>query len=317
MKSRFRLAAVALALTPLAAACGATRTETSVSKLTAPPHQATTSSVPVPIGHPERIVSLSPSATEDLFAIGAAAQVVAVDSMSNYPDNAPKTDLSAFEPNVEAIAKYRPDLVVTDGTNKDLIKQLNKLGIAVFEATAPRNLSALYAQIESLGAATGNIAAAGALSSQMQTDITAAIKSYAKPASGSLKFYYELDNTFYSASSRTFIGAVMNALGMRNIADGVDSPKAQGYPQLTPEYIVKQNPDVIFLADTKCCQQDAQTVSARPGWDAVRAVKEGHIVTLDDDIASRWGPRVLDLIRTIVAGINGIQPQDTPEFASS
>ena len=129
--------------------------------------------------------------------------------------------------------------------------------------------------------------------------------------------YYELDNTFYSASSRTFIGSVMGALGLRNIADGVDSPKAAGYPQLTPEYIVKQDPDVIFLADTKCCQQTPQTVAARPGWDAIHAVKTGQIFALDDDISQRWGPRILDLIRVIVTALSGVVARETPAFASS
>ena len=84
-----------------------------------------------------------------------------------------------------------------------------------------------------------------------------------------------------------------------NSVDSVDSPKAAGYPQLTPEYIVQQNPDVIFLADTKCCAQNAASVGARPGWDAIAAVRNGLVFELDDDVASRWGPRVVDLVNEV------------------
>ena len=274
------------------------------------------STVPLPIGKPSRIVSLSPSATETLFAIGAGPQVVAVDSNSNYPPEAPITDLSAYEPNAEAIAKYQPDLVITDGTNPDLNAQLNKLGIAVFSSKAPKSLAGVYQQVEAIGAATGNVAMAGELSTKMQDEISALIKSYVKPPSGRVRYYYELDNTYYAVASKTFIGAVLGQLGLYNIADKVDNSKSGGYPQLTPEFIIAENPDVIFLADSKCCQQSAETVKARPGWGEIRAVKEGHVVALDDDIASRWGPRVVELITAIVAGIQGITPDLTVVYES-
>lgn len=317
MITRRRLLAAALAFLPLAAACGSNGDTVEATKAVAVAKTTTTSStVPLPLGKPSRIVSLSPSATETLFAIGAGPQVVAVDSFSNYPPEAPITDLSAYEPNVEAIAKYQPDLVIVDGTNADLIAQLNKLGIAVFKSPAPKNLAQLYQQIEAIGAASGNVAAAGALSSKMQEDITSMLRSYTKPSAGKVRYYYELDNTYFSVSSKTFIGFIMAQLGMYNIADKVDNSKSAGYPQLTPEFIVEENPDVIFLADSKCCQQNAETVKARPGWSEITAVKEGHIVALDDDIASRWGPRVLDLIRAILVGIEGVTPDPTIVYES-
>jgi iron complex transport system substrate-binding protein len=108
----------------------------------------------------------------------------------------------------------------------------------------------------------------------------------------------------------------MSTLGTYNIADLADNTKSGGYPQLTPEFIVKQNPDVIFLADSKCCQQSVETVKARPGWTAIRAVSEGHVVALDDDIASRWGPRVLELVQTIVTAVTGIVPDPTALYRS-
>jgi iron complex transport system substrate-binding protein len=317
MSTRRRVLLAALSLIPLAASCGSSSNTSTATKAVVVAKTTTTSStVPLPLGKPSRIVSLSPTATETLFAIGAGPQVVAVDSLSNFPPEAPVTDLSAYEPNVEAIAKYQPDLVVTEGTNAELVAQLNKLGIPVFEAKVPKNLAGLYQEVEAMGAATGNIAAAGALSTKLQDQITAIIKTYTKPTSGRVRYYYELDNTFYSASSKTFIGALMSALGMYNIADKVDNAKSAGYPQLTPEFILQENPDVIFLADSKCCQQNAETVATRPGWSDVRALKEGHVVVLDDDIAQRWGPRVLDLLQTVVQAITGIVPDASIVYES-
>ncbi|MFM8530037.1 MAG: ABC transporter substrate-binding protein [Ilumatobacteraceae bacterium] len=319
MITRRRILLAALALVPLAAACGGGQksdVQNVTDELAGARPTTSSSAVPLPLGKPSRIVSLSPSATEILFAVGAGPQVIAVDSLSNYPPEAPITDLSAYEPNVEAIAKYQPDLVVTDGTNAELNRQLNQLGIPVFVGKAPKNLDQLYQQIEAIGAATGNIAAAGALSLKMQDQVAAIIKTYTKPSNGRVRYYLELDQTFFSASSKTFIGTVMARIGVYNIADKVDDTKSAGYPQLTPEFIIAENPDVIFLADTKCCGQNASTVAARPGWSEIRAVKEGRVVALDDDIAQRWGPRVIDLLQTIVAAIQDIKPDPTAVYES-
>ena len=110
--------------------------------------------------------------------------------------------------------------------------------------------------------------------------------------------YHELDPTLYSATSSTFVGRVYAMFGLRNIADAA---KAGGsdYPQLSPEYVVSTNPDLIVLADTVCCGQKAQTVAARPGWSRIAAVRTGSVVRLDDSIASRWGPRLVNLVRAI------------------
>jgi iron complex transport system substrate-binding protein len=96
--------------------------------------------------------------------------------------------------------------------------------------------------------------------------------------------------------------------GLDNIADPADADGSKGgYPQLSEEFIVKADPDFVFLADTKCCGQSAATVKARSGWAGLTAVKQDQIVALDDDIASRWGPRVVDLFRTIVAATKGVK----------
>jgi iron complex transport system substrate-binding protein len=254
---------------------------------------------------PHRIVSLSPTATEMLFAIDAGPQVVAVDDQSNFPANAPMTKLSGFTPNVEAIVSYNPDLVVAADDTGGIVHALGALSIPTLIEPAAHNLEDSYAQIDQLGVATNHVAEAQALVKKMRSEIAAAVAQVVKPARP-LKVYHELDDTYYSATSQTFIGQVYQLLGLQNIADGATGASS-GYPQLSSEYIVSSNPDLIILADTKCCQQDAATVAARPGWGSIAAVKNGQVIGVDDDIASRWGPRVVDFLIAVTAHVAQVE----------
>ncbi|MFZ4719293.1 MAG: ABC transporter substrate-binding protein [Ilumatobacteraceae bacterium] len=242
------------------------------------------------------IVSLSPTATEMLFAIGAGDQVIAVDDQSNYPAEAldKPHDLSGFEPNVEAIAALQPDLVIMQ--DPTIQEQLEALGIPVWIGSAAATFDDVYTQIEQLGVATGHVAEAAELVAQMQSDIDAAVQA-APTTSKGLSYYHELDPTLYSLTSNTFAGQVYALFGLTNIADGAQ--EGNDYPQLNAEYIVQQNPALVFLADTKCCAESPETVVARPGWDAIDAVAKGDVVALDDDIASRWGPRIVDYVQAV------------------
>jgi iron complex transport system substrate-binding protein len=253
---------------------------------------------------PQRIVSLSPTATEMLFAIGAGRQVAAADSNSNYPKEAPTTDLSAYEPNLEAIAGYRPDLVVYSDDPGDLAAGLGKLGIPALAQPAAKGLDDTYAQLDQLGRATGHVAEAGRLTGSMRAEIQK-ITAGSRPERP-LTYYHELDKNLYTATSSTFIGQLYKQLGMENIADAADK-EGTGYPQLSAEYVVKADPDLIFLADTKCCGQSAKTVAARDGWEQLTAVRSGGVVELDDDVASRWGPRVVDFLKTVAAKVEDLE----------
>ncbi len=246
---------------------------------------------------PTKVVSMSPTATEMLFAIGAGDQVVAADSYSDYPAAAPTTDLSAYEPNVEAIASYDPDLVVYSDDLGDLQKSLDKLHIAAVQQPAAATIDDVYAQIEQLGLATGHTAEAQAQVDDLQAEVAAVSASVGDQGSG-LTYYYELDDTYYSVTSDTFIGNLLGLLGMKNIADEAKGASS-GYPQLSAEYIVAADPDLILLADTKCCGQDAASVADRPGWANLTAVQHDGVVELDDDIASRWGPRIVQLLQEV------------------
>jgi len=252
-------------------------------------------------GRPSKIVSLSATATEMLFAIDAGEQVVAVDSTSSFPAEAPKTDLSAFTPNLEAIAGYEPDLVVVSDDIQDLLAGLERLDIPALHLPAAKNLGDTYTQIEALGDATGHRDDAAELTSNMKEEITALAARVPEPEKP-LTYYHELDNTLYSVTSATFAGEVYGLAGLRNIADAVPD-QAGGYPQLSNEFVIDANPDLIFLADTKCCAQSLETVKQRPGWSGIDAVEAGRIIPLDDDVASRWGPRVVELLRAVVEAV--------------
>jgi iron complex transport system substrate-binding protein len=250
---------------------------------------------PAPAVTPHRIVSLSPSATESLFAIGAGAQVVAVDDQSDYPKRAPRTSLSGYTPNVEAIAGYKPDLVVLSGDVNDVVAGLRKLGIRVLLQPAAKNLGEAYAEIRQLGTMTGHKQKAAALVKRMQKAIASVVKSVPKRR---IAVYHELTPDYFSATSRTFIGRIYKLFGLRNIADPADS-SGSGYPRLSGEYILSSNPGLIVLADSRCCGQSAASVAARPGWSGIAAVRTHSVVAVDDSVASRWGPRVVDFVRAI------------------
>lgn len=251
---------------------------------------------------PHRIVSLDASSTEILYGVGAGSQVAAVDKDSDYPTSVPKTTLDATKPNVEAIAAYHPDLVVTAYDTNDIVGGLAKIHVPVLLLPAPKTIDGAYAIWNRIGAATGHTDQARALVSRTQDEIQAIVgHATHRP----LSYYYEVDQTYFTATSHTFIGSLLGRFGMANIADPADTAAAGGYPQLSAEQVLSANPSFVFLADSVCCGQNAASVAARPGWNALTAVRDGHVVTLNDDIASRWGPRIVDLMRTVAGAISG------------
>jgi len=323
----FRKKISPLAVLVLVAACSGSTTTTvpiaTAQATTAPTTSITTSessgNYPVTVdaangpvvidARPQAIVSISPTATEMLFAIGAASQVVAVDSLSNYPPEAPVTDLAAFTPNTEAIASYRPDLVIVSFDANELLAGLAELEIPTLLMSAAVTIEDVYNQIEQLGVATDHVAEAAELVGQMSVDLEEIASAAPRPVEP-LTYYYELDpNNFFSVTSTTFVGTVLATLGLQNIADPADADgSAFGYPQLSAEFIVAADPDLILLADTKCCDQSAASVAARPGWAGLTAVTSGGVVELDDDVASRWGPRIVDLLEAVAQRVAELVP---------
>ncbi len=248
---------------------------------------------------PEKIVVLGPTLTETVYAIGAGTQVVAVDESSNYPAEAPEAQISAFQPNAEAVSAFKPDLVLTTGDANGLVKALDTLKIKVLVLPAPKDLNGAYEQMVTIGRATGHEDDAKKVSEEVKSRVAKAVAGVSAAAKGK-KVYHELDQTYYSLTSATFIGDVYKQFGLTNIADAAkDAVSTGGYPQLSAEYILSQAPDLVVLGDTKCCQQSAATVAKRPGFANLPAVKNGTVLAADDDIASRWGPRVADFAESV------------------
>ena len=297
MRKTALILAAALAL----AGC-AEKTPTPAAPSAAAAYPVTVGTVTL-AAQPQKIISLSPTTTEMLYAIGAGPQVLAVDDQSTYPAEAPRSELSGFQPNAEAVAAKDPDLVVlTTDTNK-VVDQLGALKVPTYVAPAAQTLDDTYKQLTELGALTGHADGAAATVQRMRDDI-AKLTAGLPQRTDKLSYYYELDPSLYSVTSKTFVGSIMTSLGLTSVADAADADgKAGGYPQLSQEAVVGADPDLIFLADTKCCQQNAATVGARKGWAALSAVKNGRVVALDDDIASRWGPRVVDLVRAVAGAV--------------
>jgi iron complex transport system substrate-binding protein len=310
-----RLALLAAPVLALAVGCSSSGTATSTSVSTQSPNQSGSQSGTYPVtiqgsngpvtinAEPKRIVSLSAAETEILWSIGAGSQVVAVDDQSNYPQGVPTTKLSGYKPNAEAIAGYNPDLVVLANDQNGIVGALAKLKIPTLLLSAPQTLDESYTQFTTLGKATGHETEATKQADAVKDRIAAAAASVPKSAK-QLSVYHELGQDYYSATSRTFIGSIYGLFGLKNIADaakGADS----GYPRLSAEYVVQQAPDLIVLADTKCCGQTPATVAKRPAFGTIPAVKDGRIVAADDDIVSRWGPRTADFAELVAKELSG------------
>jgi iron complex transport system substrate-binding protein len=318
LTTRIALAAItAVAAAAALAGCSSASTPSASTPSSSPagPAAAAGSAFPVKVtaangtvvikAKPARIVSLAPTATEDLYAVGAGPQVVAVDQDSDYPATAPVTKLSGLTPNLEAIAKYDPDLVVASQNSGGLVSGLTKLGIPVLIEPAVPNLAGAYQQIDQIGQATGHLAQAEKTTASMKAQIAATVKQ-AGASHPDLTYYWELTaNPYYSVTSATFIGQIVALFGLKNIADAADKASDGGYPELSEEYILKAQPQIIFLADNQAADggQTPAIVAKRPGWSAIPAVKDHEVIGLNDDIASRWGPRLPQLVAEIAQAV--------------
>ncbi len=252
-----------------------------------------------PAATPHRIVSLSPTATETLFAIGAGEQVIAVDDQSDYPKQAPRTKLSGFQPNAEAIIGYHPDLVVISYDPNGLAKALATAKIKVVVQAPANTFADAYAQIGALGRLTGHTAEARRLVTRMKARITKLVSAAPRKT---LSVFHEFTPDLYAATSHSIIGQVYAMFHLRNVADPAGTSDT-GAVQLSSEAVIAANPDLIVLTDIRCCGQTKATVSSRPGWGAITAVKRGTIALVDDSIASRWGPRLVNFVRAVASAL--------------
>lgn len=261
---------------------------------------------------PTRIVCVSATPTQMLDSMGALGQVGAVDKYStDLVPNAPGTNLTGYETGPESYEAFHPDLVIPaqDQSGK-LTSELALLHVATLILPPAATLSDTYSQIKVLGQATGHVSQAASEVASISAQLDAIVKATGTRAEGKT-YYQELDPTLYSATSKTFIGALYSRLGMKNIADAASSSGNQ-YPQLSAEYLLQANPDYVFLADAVCCGQSSATYGQRPGFSILQAVKSGHVFTFPkDSIASEWGPNVVEFLQTVANDVTQRTPATT------
>jgi len=238
---------------------------------------------------PQRIASLSPGATEVLYAVGAGTQVVATDLQSDYPPEAENTTrLDAFQPNVEAIVGVEADLIIIAVNQDNLVEALDRLDKTVLFLEVPDTIDGVLQQVRLLALVSGHEGAGERLAQEMEGRIDAVADELVDVVEGP-RVYHELDNTFFTVAPDSFVGDFYNLLEAQNIAEGATT----AYPQLTQEEILDRDPEVIVLADADA-GESAETVKARPGWSAISAVKNDRIYVVDPDLISRPNPRVVD-----------------------
>ena len=245
-------------------------------------------------GTPERIVSLAPSTTEILFAIGAGAQVVGRDEFSDYPEEAkalPSIGGSFGEYNVEAIVALEPDLVIAAEINTpELVKQLEDLGVTVYYLGNPLTLEEMYGKLETVAQLTGHDVSE--LVSSLQARV-AAVDEKIIPLSARPNVFYEIDASDpskpYTYGPGTFGDLLITRAGGYNIGNVTTDP----YPQLSLEQIVVENPSIIVLGDSMW-GVTPESVLERAGWESIEAVKSEQIFPIDDNLISRPGPRLVD-----------------------
>ncbi len=259
-----------------------------------------TGTVRIP-SRPDRILSLSASATQMLYEIGAGSQVVGVDKYSTWPANAPRTKFTGYETSAEDYLYLKPDLVIFAFPSATLIEQLQKLQIPVLVISPATTIANVDSQLAELGTATGHQSGAKSVESSFAAAIASAVHSANGDGRGAT-YYIELDPTnYYTATSGTFMGAEFSLFGMRDIADAAGH--GSQYPQISPEYILKENPDYVFLADTVCCGTNAANFARRPGFSVLKAVQLHHVVRVNDSVASQWGPHTMEAFVSLLARV--------------
>jgi iron complex transport system substrate-binding protein len=252
-------------------------------------------------GTPQRIVSLAPSNTEILFAVGAGKQVVGRDSFSDYPAAASSVqDIggSMGKYDSEAIVAIQPDLVLAGEINTpELVSSLEQLGLTVYYLPNPTTLEGMYANLETVGQLTGHRSEATVLVNSLKKRVDA-VDARIKPLNYIPTVYYELDATDptkpYTAGPGTFVDLLISRAGGINIGASLKSQWAQ----ISLEQVVIANPAVIILGDS-AYGTTANSLKQRPGWVGLAAVQNGQIYPFQDNLVSRPGPRLVDGLETL------------------
>ena len=251
-----------------------------------------------------RIVSLAPSNTELLFAVGAGSQVVGRDAFSDFPEAALMvTDIGGGwgEIDTETLLSLDPDLVLSaDIIAAEQNTALEALGLTVYVLPNPLALDDLYTNIETVAAITGHEAEAAALNDALRTRVAAVLETVAGAETAPLVFY-QLDSSDptapWTSGAGTFIDTLIGMAGGRNVGAVLEG----AWAQISAEELIAQNPDVILMGDAVWSGLTPEDIAARPGWNAIAAVQNGQVFTFDDNLVSRPGPRMVDGLEILAA----------------
>lgn len=255
----------------------------------------------------QRIVSLAPSNTEILFAVGAGKQVVGREDFSNYPEEAAavvSVGGSTGKYNLEEVAKLQPDLILASPlTSPEDLKSLQEITSSVYVLPNPKDLEEMYANLVLVGTLTGHEAEAEKLVADLRGRAKAVLDKVAgvteKPT-----VFYELDATDpakpWTAGSGTFIDMLIGMAGGVNIGASLQGE----YAQISQEELIVKDPQVIFLGDALYGGITPESVAARPGWDGISAVKNNRVLTINDDLVSRPGPRMVDGLEALATALH-------------
>lgn len=248
---------------------------------------------------PARIVSLAPSNTEILFAVGAGPKVVGVDTYSDYPADAkslPKVG-GFSNPNIEAIVALKPDLILATGEHSKLLDQFEKVNLRVL-ILSPRTIEDVYANLVLVGRVAGSEQKAKAVVEEMKARLAKIAEGLKmiKPEDRVAVYYEVYSDPLMSVGPGTFIHQVITLAGGRNIFADAKTD----YPVVDSETIVARNPAVIVYPDFHGSQAlTADKVRSRPGWGKIQAVNKGQVFSINADTISRPGPRLVDAVETL------------------
>ncbi len=243
-----------------------------------------------------RVVSMAPSNTEILFAIGAGSQVVGRDEFSDYPAEAkslPSVGGSYNKYNNEAIVNLKPDLVLASELNTpEQVDALQKLGLVVYLLPNPTDLPGMYQNLVTVAQLTGHEAEATKLIGSLKARVQSVTEKIA-PLSSRPPVFYELDatdpNAPYTSGPGTFVNLLIDMAGGTNIGSSLD----KSWAQISLEKLVVDNPQIMILGDS-AYGQTSESVAKRAGWESIAAVKNKQIYPFDDNLVSRPGPRLVD-----------------------
>ncbi|TYP56791.1 ABC transporter substrate-binding protein [Thermosediminibacter litoriperuensis] len=242
---------------------------------------------------PDRIVSLAPSNTEILFALGLGDKVVGVTNYCDYPEEAKKKEkIGGFaDPNMEKLISLKPDLVLATIMHEKPVRKLEELKIPVIVLN-PQSIDDVFSTIELIGRATNKNQQAEELISTLKNRIKAVEDRVSTiPADKRPQVFYELwPSPLTTAGPGTFVHDLIEKAGGRNIA--ADAGKA--YPEYSQEMVIDKNPDIIIFSHHYSSNQSKEDIINRPGWKNIKAIKEGRVFYVDENIVQRPTPRLVD-----------------------